>query len=108
MRFVSIKMTEYCGFHTESKQTSETLTTLFFAYFLNEAVILLLADANLTFYKLLRLVPIIRLGPFPDLIDNWYINIAPSMLKTMIIKSSFDYTLILMQFGVKIINRARD
>ena len=101
-------MTKYCGFHTESKQTSETLTTLFFAYFLNEAVILLLADANLTFYKLLRLVPIIRLGPFPDLIDNWYINIAPSMLKTMIIKSSFDYTLILMQFGVKIINRARD
>ena len=84
------------------------MTTLFVAYFLNEAVILLLADSNLTFYKLLRLIPIIRSGPFPDLIDTWYINIAPGTIKTMVIKSSFDYTLLLMQFGVKIVNRARD
>jgi hypothetical protein len=68
----------------------------------------LLADANLTFTRVLKYIPIIRLGPYPDLSKQWFINIAPTMIKTMIIKALFDYILIMMQFAAKTFFRAKD
>ena len=84
------------------------MSIVFVAYFLNTAFILLLADANLTFTRVLKYIPIIRLGPYPDLSSKWYINIAPTIVKTMILKAFFDWILILSQFVAKIFFRAKD
>jgi hypothetical protein len=81
---------------------------VFIAYFLNSAVILLLADANFTFYKFLKIFPVIGNGPYSDLSDTWYMNIAPAMIKTMIIKAFFDWIDMLIQFSLKIVFRAKD
>lgn len=81
---------------------------MFYAYFLNTAFILLLADANFSLYRFLKYIPVIGKGPYPDLNNYWYIDIAPTLVKTMIIKALFDWILIVIQFTGKIFSRAND
>ena len=84
------------------------MSKVFFAYFLNTAFVLLIADANLTFTRVLKYIPLIHLGPYPDFTNTWYMNIPPTMIKTMILKALFDWMIIMIQFVTKIFFRAKD
>jgi hypothetical protein len=62
------------------------MVTIYIMTFFNTAILLLLADADLNQIKLLSWLPGFN-GPFPDLTEQWYIIIAPSLIFTMFLNA---------------------
>jgi hypothetical protein len=83
------------------------MMTIFIATFFNTAILLLLADADLGEVKLLSWIPGLK-GPFPDLTEQWYIIIAPSMILTMFLNSIYPWIDFGISFGTMVITRSLD
>lgn len=79
---------------------------IFIATFFNTAILLLLADANFDEVKTLSWINLN--GPFPDLTEQWYIIIAPSMILTMFINSVYVYIDFGISFGTLALFRCLD
>jgi len=74
-------MIKKVGYWTVTGEITAIMITVFIMTFFNTAILLLLADANLSEIKILSWIPL--KGPFPDLTEEWYIVIAPSLVLTM-------------------------
>ena len=83
------------------------MMTIFIATFFNTAILLLLADADLQQVKLLSWIPGLN-GPFPDLTEQWYIIIAPSMILTMFLNAIYPWIDFGISFSTLVFSRSRD
>ena len=86
IRDVVIWMIKKVGYHTNTAEISAIMVTIYVTTFFNTGVLLLLADANLSQIKMLSWLPGFK-GPFPDLTEEWYIVIAPSLILTMVLNA---------------------
>lgn len=80
-------MIKKVGYWTVTAEISAVMVSIFVATFFNTAVLLLLADANLSQIPALSWLPFVQKGPFPDLTEEWYLVIAPSLILTMFLNA---------------------
>lgn len=99
-------MIKMVGYHTETGEIAAITMTIFIATFFNTGVLLLLADADLSQVSFLGWIPLN--GPFPDLTEQWYIVIAPSMVMTMAINAVYPYIDFGISFGTLVLFRCLD
>lgn len=74
IRKLNIFLIEFIGYDTFSKQTSDVMSTVFWATFVNTGIILLMTNAELR-YSVLRMFPLHQ--QYPDFNENWYEEIGP-------------------------------
>lgn len=106
IRTLCIMMIKMVGYHTETGEIAAITMTIFIATFFNTGVLLLLADADLSQVSFLGWIPLN--GPFPDLTEQWYIVIAPSMVMTMAINAVYPYIDFGISFGTLVLFRCLD
>ena len=108
IRSINIILIKFIGYHTESAEITAIMLSIFVATFFNTAIQLLLADADFSSanYPLLGWIPL--KGPYPDLTENWYLNIAPSLIFTMLLNAVYLYIEFAISFGTKALFRAMD
>lgn len=108
IRSINILLIKFIGYHTESEQITVIMLSIFVATFFNTAILLLLAEANFTYenYALLGWIPL--KGPYPDLTENWYLNIAPSLIFTMLLNAVYLYIEFGISFATKALFKALD
>lgn len=94
IRTANIILIKKVGYHTESSEITSIMISIFVATFFNTAILLLLADADLGQTTFLSWIPL--RGPYPDLTENWYLNIAPSLIFTMLLNAVY----LPMEFGI--------
>lgn len=82
-------MIKKVGYYTFSGEITAIMMTIFIATFFNTAILLLLADASFKDVKVLSWIPLN--GPFPDLTEQWYVIIAPSMILTMFLNAIYNW-----------------
>ena len=87
-------MIKKVGYHTQTGEITAIMMAIFIATFFNTAILLLLADADLSQVPFISWIPL--RGPFPDLTEQWYIIIAPSLIMTMVINAFYAY----IDFGI--------
>lgn len=106
LRTINIIFITKIGYHTESEQIKAVMTAVFISTFFNTAILLLLTNANLseTFLKFLP----VHEGIFTDLTQNWYLDIGPSLVQTMLINAFFIYAEFAIAFGMKFLFRCLD
>lgn len=106
LRTINIMFINKIGYHTESEQIKAVMTAVFISTFFNTAILLLLTNANLS-DSFLRFIPI-NDGQFTDLTQNWYLDIGPSLVMTMLINAFFIYVEFGIAFGMKFFFRCLD
>lgn len=106
IRTINIILIKFIGYHTESEEITVIMISIFVATFFNTGILLLLADADLTQNRFISWIPL--RGPYPDLTENWYLNIAPSLIFTMLLNSVYLYIEFAIAFGTKALFRAMD
>ena len=106
IRTINIILIKFIGYHTESSEITAIMVSIFVATFFNTAILLLLADADLTQNRFISWIPL--RGPYPDLTENWYLNIAPSLIFTMLLNAVYLYIEFAIAFGTKALFRAMD
>jgi hypothetical protein len=106
IRTINIILIKFIGYHTESSEITAIMISIFVATFFNTAILLLLADADLSQNPGISWIPL--RGPYPDLTENWYLNIAPSLIFTMLLNAVYLYIEFAIAFGTKALFRAMD
>lgn len=81
LRTANMILIKYIGHHTESKQTTGIMTSIFVSSLFNTAILLLLANAN-TQQTWLFWLPF--KGEYPDLTYEWYNDVGSSLIITML------------------------
>jgi hypothetical protein len=94
------------GYHTVTAETTAIVMAIFIASFFNTAILYLLANANFDNVKILSWLNL--KGPFPDLTEQWYIIVAPSLISTMLINSVYVYIDFGISFGTLALYRCLD
>lgn len=107
IRTVVIYMIKKVGYHTETAEISAIMVTVYVATFFNTGILLLLADANTRQVQSLAWFPLLD-GPFPDLTEDWYIIIAPSLILTMFLNAITPYIEIVSYLLTDAINKGLD
>ena len=74
------------------------MTTIFIATFFNTAFLLLLTNAN-TSQTFLYWLPLNK-GYYTDLNENWYLDMSPALVLTMMINSVYMYFDFAMYFAM--------
>jgi hypothetical protein len=74
---MNIKLIDYVGSYKVSVQVRAIMTSIFVTSFINTAIILLMANANLE-YSPLSFIPF--QNQYPDMDMNWYIEVGPSLV----------------------------
>lgn len=77
----------WIGYSTLTADISAFMIAVFISTFFSTGILLLLSDANLSQITLLSWIPGIQKGPFPDLTEEWYLVIAPSLIFTMFLNA---------------------
>lgn len=106
IRTLCIMLIKMVGYHTETGEIAAITLTIFVATFFNTGVLLLLADADLSQVKMLSWIPL--KGVFPDLTEQWYIIIAPSMVSVMALNSVYPYIDFGISYGTLVLFRCLD
>ncbi len=107
IRFFVYLLVDVFYFHTYSVRDSATMLIVFVITFINTGILLLLAEANTNQIKLLSWVPLLN-GPFPDLTEDWYISIAPSLVLTMFLNSLTPYIELIAFLLKRVILKGKD
>lgn len=85
-----MQLIDMVGFWTMSKKTTLIMKSIFWATFINTAIIILMTNANLHFAP----YPLNKIGlqnQYPDLTETWYQNIGPQLAQTMFIMAVYPY-----------------
>ena len=106
IRSLCIYMIKKVGYHTETAEITAIFISIFVATFFNTGILLLLADADLSEITWLSWLPL--RGPFPDLTEQWYIIIAPSMILTMFLAAVYPYIDFAISFGTAALYKCMD
>lgn len=107
IRTFCIFMIKRVGYWTLTGEISAIMVTVFIMTFFNTAILLLLADASFKDNPTLSWLPGFN-GPFPDLTEEWYIVIAPSLIFTMFLNACSPLIEICTAFLTSIVFRALD
>lgn len=107
IRDIVILMIKKVGYHTNTAEISAIMVTIYIATFFNTAILLLLADANLKQIKALSWLPGFN-GPFPDLTEEWYIVIAPSLILTMVLNAISPWLTVVSGLASQLLFRGLD
>jgi hypothetical protein len=107
IRIFCVWMIKKIGYHTLSGEISAIMFTIYVMTFFNTGILLILADANFTQYKSLSWIPGFK-GPFPDLTEDWYITIAPSLILTMFLNAIYPYMNLGIAFGTGALMKSLD
>lgn len=105
IRAINIKLVGCIQYHTKSQETEAITISIFVATFLNTAFLLLLSQANLQYNGLSFLG---LNGSYVDMTENWYLNIGPSLVSTMMINSVYIWLDFGISYGTKTIFRLLD
>lgn len=107
IRTINIKLINIIGYPTVSKQVSLIMTSIFWATFINTGVILLMTNANLQYAPSpLNIIPIYN--QYSDLNQNWYEEIGPQLIKTMLITAVYPYMEIVIFGGLWLLYQVLD
>jgi hypothetical protein len=87
IRTLCIFLITRIGYWTVTAEISAVAVSVYVTTFFNTGILLLLADANLSQVVWLSWIPFVQNGPFPDLTEEWYIVIAPSLILTMVLNA---------------------
>lgn len=87
IRTLCIFLITRIGYWTVTAEISAVAVSVYVTTFFNTGILLLLADADLSQIAWLSWVPFVQNGPFPDLTEEWYIVIAPSLILTMVLNA---------------------
>jgi hypothetical protein len=93
------------GIKTESERTSVIMKYVFFTSFINTGIIMLLTNADLSF-SVLSFIPL--RGEYTDFERNWYLDIAPSLVQSMVIMAVFPIISFFGFYGLRIAYRMMD
>jgi hypothetical protein len=88
IRKLNISLINAIGYDTVSKQVSMIMQSIFWATFINTGIILLMTNAELQ-YSVLQMLPLHN--QYPDLNENWYEEIGPQLIQTMLIMAIYPY-----------------
>ena len=108
IRVICVFMIQKVGYHTLSAEITAIMSMIFVATFLNTGLLLLFADANFTQLKILGWLGGFFKGPFPDLTEEWYLVIAPSMILTMFLNSIYPWMNWGISFLTSVISKCLD
>jgi len=86
LREIMIVMIKQVGYHTETEQTRSIMVSIFVSQFFITAILILLTNANTQFTEL-SFLPF--KGIYPDLTYEWYNDVAPTLLTTMLFNAVF-------------------
>ena len=81
------------------------MNAIFISSFINTGIILLLTNAELK-YSILGFIPIHN--QFSDINKQWYTDVGPSMVQTMIIMAFYPYAEFIIFWGIKALQRWMD
>jgi hypothetical protein len=81
------------------------MLSIFITSFINTGIILLFCNANLQ-YSVLSFLHINLF--YPDIDRNWYIDIGPSLVQTMLISAFYPYIDITIQIMTKAVSKYLD
>lgn len=87
IKFICRILISWIGYATLTADITAYMCAVYITTFFNTAILLLLADANLSQVKVLSWLPGLQKGPFPDLTEEWYLVIAPSLILTMFLNA---------------------
>ena len=77
IRTLNINLISRIGLHTLSEYVSLILTSVFIASYINSGVILLLTNANFSYYSALKWILLRR--QYADMNETWYNDIAQAL-----------------------------
>lgn len=106
IRTLNIFLIMKVGYHLYSEETAIVTHTIFVATFINTGFVLLLGNANLN-YTALWWFPGFN-GEYTDMTENWYLDIGPALISTMLFNSVYVYIDFGMGIGMKILFRCLD
>ena len=86
LRMFNIKLIDTIGIEREDVRTGLIMKCIFITTFINSGILLLLTNADLEF-SILSFIPITN--QYPDLNSNWYADIGPTIVQSMIIMALF-------------------
>lgn len=80
LKMIMLVLVKWIGYHTESEQTSQIMSSIFITQFFNTGILLILTNAN-TADAGLFFLPF--KGKYNDLNSDWYNDIGASFIITM-------------------------
>lgn len=108
IRTFNIFVVTKIGYWTLSKQTSMIVNTIFIATFINTALVLLFGNANFS-GTCLHFWPFTMFnGAYTNMTQNWYLDIGPALISTMIFNSVYVYMDFANTFMTLFLMRALD
>lgn len=86
LKFATIKLVEWVGEETESKQKVLITRSVFYAQFFNTGFLILIVNANLKQYEPKEITMFFD-GSFTDYMPQWYLDVGIKITQTLCIQS---------------------
>lgn len=106
IRSLSIYLIDLIGYERDSARVSDIMATVFISSFINTGILILLTNANFSYYSFGNVLPI--RNQYSDLDQNWYLFVGPSLVQTMFISACMPYIEFLIAFTQKKVFRWMD
>lgn len=91
IRTFNIAMITRIGYYTVSKQTGVIVNSIFIATFINTAMVMLIGNSNFS-DTCLHFWPFTMFhGAYTNMTQNWYLDIGPALISTMLFNSIYVY-----------------
>jgi hypothetical protein len=78
IRSLTIYLIDIIGYERDSARVSTIMATVFISSFINTGILILLTNANFSYYSFGKLIPI--RSQYSDLDQNWYLFVGPSLV----------------------------
>lgn len=106
IRSLTIYLIDMIGYERDSARVSTIMATVFISSFINTGILILLTNANFSYYSFGKLIPI--RNQYSDLDQNWYLFVGPSLVQTMFISACMPYIEFLIAYTQKKVFRWMD
>ena len=106
VRAINIRLIRRVGYNTESQLMINIMGSILYASFINTSILILLCNANLETFKYLSWIPL--RGQFHDTSTNWYVQIAPAIVQTVIVLAVFPQINFAIFCGIRLLQRFLD
>lgn len=107
LKFIIIKLVEVVRQDTKSKQMNSIKIAVFLSQFFNTGLLLLLSVSNLSEHNVPFLSSFFQ-GPYTDLNSNWFKEISPLIVTTMVISMFMPIIEFLINYSMKTALRCLD
>lgn len=107
MQHVIIKGIQWVGYESNSLRISSISNGIFFSQFINQGVILLLVNGNMTEHQPFFITKYIN-GQFYDYQPQWYSNVGFKIVYTMIISAFLPFINIFLSISIPFVRQLYD